>query len=401
MSTGPARALTVVAFLAINVTTQMLWICFAPVTKAAQDFYGRDELAIGTLAMLYMFIYVPASMPAAWAIDVFGFRKAVSFGALLLGVFSIGRAFVDSYAAAVACTVGLALSQPFLLNAFTKLAALWFTPKHRATMTGVAFLATFVGIAIGEALTPDLVVAHGVAGMQRIYAAAAAASALFFIVVAREPARSKHDDHNDDERALVVGGLSSMLRRRDMWLLSFSLFIANGVMNGVSTWVEGVVVERGIAATSAGDLAALMLIGGVVGAIVLPAISDRIQRRRPLLLTAFGLAVPSLAAVPLSSSFASLGAAFFCVGFCTIGAAPVAYQYGAEVTAPTPVGTSNGVFALVGQASVVFIFAMGAWKEHAGSWSPALWTGVGAIALSAFGLWFLPESPIANQGSAG
>lgn len=388
-----ARFATLIAFLLINITTQMLWICFAPVTRAAQKFYDVDELHIGALAMLYMVVYVPASLPASWALDRFGFRRAVSCGAVVLGVFAVARAVVgDSYVGAVVCSVGLAISQPLLLNAFTKLAAIWFAPQHRATVTGVAFLAMFIGVAVGQAVTPGLVADHGVDGMQQIYAVVTAVSAVVFVVVARDPTTIV-----DDERALVTTGLAQMLRQRDVWLLCGALFVGNGVLNGLSTWVEGVVVEAGVDGTGAGDLAALMLIGGVVGAVALPALSDKLRRRKPILIAAFALAVPAMVAVPLSSSSSSLAVAFFFLGLFTTGAAPVAYQYGAEITAPVPPGTSNGVFALVGQASVVFIFAMGASKDALGRWSPSLWACVVVVAACVVVCAALRESSIAAR----
>lgn len=391
-----ARTATLLAFLFISVTTQMLWICFAPVSHDAERFYGVSELHIGALAMLYMVVYVPASLPASWALDRFGFRKAVSFGAVLLGVCGVARACVVSYAAVVVCSVGLALSQPLLLNAFTKLAALWFAPRHRATITGLAFLAMFVGVAVGQAVTPLLVATRGIDGMQQIYAVVTAVSAVAFVVFARDPAGAA-----DDERALVLTGLSQMLRRRDVWLLCVALFVGNGVMNGLSTWVVGVVAEAGVDVRSAGDLAALMLVGGVVGAVALPLVSDQLQRRKIVVLAAFALATPAMAAVPLAASSGApstaLAAAFFCLGLFTTGAAPVAYQYGAELTAPVPAGTSNGVFALVGQASVVVIFAMGASKDALGRWAPSLWACAGAVAACVAVCALLSESPIARR----
>ena len=39
------------------------------------------------------------------------------------------------------------------------------------------------------------------------------------------------------------------------------------------------------------------------------------------------------------------------MGFAVTRVTPVAYQYGAEITFPAPEGTSNGIFAVVVQAS--------------------------------------------------
>jgi len=68
----------------INLTMQMLWIAYAPITKEAAGFYGVSELQIGLLAMSFMIAFIPLSIPVSWVIDTFGFRRAVSIGAVLM-----------------------------------------------------------------------------------------------------------------------------------------------------------------------------------------------------------------------------------------------------------------------------------------------------------------------------
>jgi hypothetical protein len=58
-------------------------------------------------------------------------------------------------------------------------------------------------------------------------------------------------------------------------------------------------------------------------------------------------------------------------------------QYAAEVTYPTPEGTSNGLIQLFGQASVVFVYIMEAMKDAHGAFTPALLLASGLLALSA------------------
>ncbi len=87
-----------------------------------------------------------------------------------MAVFGLLRAlFPANYSMALVGTIGIAIGQPFLLNAFTKLAAIWFPQKQRATITGIIFLAMFVGIGLGEVLSPSLVKAFQFQGMQMIY----------------------------------------------------------------------------------------------------------------------------------------------------------------------------------------------------------------------------------------
>ncbi len=83
----PYRWVILGVFMFINLTIQTLWICFAPITGLAAHFYGVTDLQIGFLAMLFMVIYVPLSMPISWAIDTYGYRRAVGAGGAPVGSF--------------------------------------------------------------------------------------------------------------------------------------------------------------------------------------------------------------------------------------------------------------------------------------------------------------------------
>jgi MFS family permease len=369
------RWVVLLAFMFINVTIQILWICYAPVTVEASHYYAVSDLNIGLLAMIFMIVYVPL--------------------AILLGVFGLLRGlFTASFALTLVFTIGLALAQPFLLNAFTKLAALWFPFKQRATIVGICFLATFLGIAIGEALTPWLVIQFGFESMQLIYGIVAALSAVAFLLFARDHPPTPASPPDLEERALVLDGLKQILRLRDFYYLAFALFVGNGIFNGLSTWVESLVRPKGLSITEAGDLGGLMLVGGIVGAVVMPALSDRLHKRKMFLVVGFLLAIPGMLAVTFGTSYALLLAAFFSLGLFITGVAPVAYQYGAEITYPAPEGTSNGLFALVGQIAVVFIFGMGWSNDTLGSFVPSLLILVGLIVVGCILLALIKESPM-------
>src|SRR5512145_2162016 len=86
-------------FMLINLTIQMLWITYAPITGPAAAFYGVTDLQIGFLAMTFMIAFIPLSIPVSWVIDTYGFRLAVSIGAILMGIFGLLRGFAgDNYA---------------------------------------------------------------------------------------------------------------------------------------------------------------------------------------------------------------------------------------------------------------------------------------------------------------
>jgi MFS family permease len=388
-------------FMLINVTMQILWICFAPVTGPAAAYYHVTDLEIGYLAIAFMVVFIPLAIPASWAIDTWGFRKAVGLGALLMGVFGLLRGlYTTSYTTTMIFTIGIAAGQPFLLNSWTKVAARWFPLKERATAVGLAAVATFIGIGIGQGATPYLVLQYGLGTTQLIYGVAAAISTVVFLIVARENPPTPASPAGYENRALVLDGIKQILRRPDFYYLAFALFVGGGIFNGVATWVETMVRPKGLSITDAGLMGLVMLIGGIVGAAGLPAISDRYHMRKFVVLIGFALCIPGMIGLAFGTDFVLLLVSFFVVGLFTTGIGPVAYQYGAELTYPAPEGTSNGLFGLAVQLSVVMITAMGWLYEQTHSFTSSLLALVALTVVGCIMLALLNESPMMARSTA-
>ena len=367
------RWIVLAVFMFINLTIQTLWIGYAPITGPAASFYGVSDLRIGLLAMSFMLVYIPLSIPVSWVIDTYGFRKAVSIGALIMGVFGIVRGLAgDNYSLVLWSTIAIAVAQPFLLNAWTKMPANWFSLDQRATAVGLVTLSNLVGTALGLVLTPILIEQISIPDIQLIYGGFAAFSALLFLTLAREKPPTPPCPPGMEARALMLAGLKHALRVKPFWLYLAVSFIGLGIFNGITTWVENIIRPRGFSPTDAGTLGALMLVGGLLGAVIIPPFSDRQHKRQRYLLLGFGLAIPGLIGLTFAQSTWLLLLSAFSLGFFLVSANPVGMQYAAEITYPTPEGTSNGLIQLFGQASVVFVYVMEALKRSDGSFTPSL-----------------------------
>jgi MFS family permease len=367
------RWVVLAAFMAVNLTIQTLWISYAPVSTAATRYYDVSEVAVGALAMTFMAVYLPLAVPASLLIDRLGLRAAAGFGALLAGISGVLRGLVGPhYALALACTFGAAVAQPFLLNAWTTLSSHWFPPTQRATAVSLITLANLLGAGIGLALTPVLVESWSIGGVQLLYGGVALATGLVFVLVARDRPRALPQIDEETEHAPLLDGFRHALSVRPFTVFLGMAFVGMGVFNGLSTWVEEIVRPRGFSSTDAGSMGAALLVGGVVGAVVLSALSDRAGRRVPFLTLAFTVAAPALVWVTFARSLAGLLAAAFVLGFFMTSAMPVGMQYSAEITYPVSEGTSNGLIQLVGQASVAFVLLMALTRTPSGSFVPSL-----------------------------
>jgi MFS family permease len=359
------RWVMLLAFMAIIAVNQLLWITFAPITVSATSYYQVSDLSIGLLSMSFMIVYIFVAIPASWAIDTYGVRVAVGLGAALTGIFGLLRGLAASdYTLVLISQIGIAIGQPFILNAITSVAARWFPVRERATAAGLGSLAIYLGIVVGLALTPYLTLQSGIGGVLVIYGIASVIAAIIFFAAARERPPTPPCPPGQEERSLALDGLKQAFYRRDFVLLLLIFFVGLGVFNAVTTWIEDIVRPRGFSITQAGDVGGLMIVGGIVGALVIPSLSDRYRRRTPFLVVALAGASLGLLGITFVTSYWLLLASAFILGFFLLSAGPVGFQYGAEVTYPTPEGASNGLLLLMGQISgIVFILGMDSFKS--------------------------------------
>ena len=390
------------AFMFAVALNQLLWITFAPITGSAAAFYGVSDLSIGLLSMSFMIVYILVSIPASWVIDTYGFRVAVGIGAVLTGIFGLLRGLLAAdYTLVLMSQIGIAIGQPFILNSVTKVAARWIPPQERATASGFGSLAMSLGIVLGLVLTPFLAGQSSIATMLLIYGIVSVVAAIVFLAVARERPPTPPCPPGQDERALVFDGLKQTLRKRDFLLLMVVFFIGLGVFNAVTTWIEDIVRPRAFTSVQAGIIGGLMVAAGIVGALVMPTLSDRYRRRVPFIILAMSGAIVGLVGVTFASGYALLLLSAFVLGFFLLSAAPIGFQYGAETTFPAPEGTSNGLLLQMGQISgVVFILAMDAFKSPAtGSMTTSLVVLIGLMVLGLLLSTRLRESAMMTGGA--
>ncbi|MCJ7586347.1 MAG: MFS transporter [Candidatus Aminicenantes bacterium] len=356
------RWLVLLAFVPIALMTQVLWISFAPITSVAVRFYTTSDLMIGLLSMVFMVVYILMFLPSAWVIDTWGFKIAVGIGAVLSAVFGLSRGiFASNFTIVFISQVGVAAGQPFVLGSITKVAARWFPAEERATAVGLGTLALYLGPLAAMLLSPFLVLRIGLPRMLTAYGIATAVAAALFLIVAREHPPTPA---GRDERALMLDGLKSMIRQKDFLFLLIMFFVGLGMFNSISTWIEDIIRPRGFSISQAGLLGGLMLIGGIIGAVVVPLFSDKSRRRKPFLVMALAGLLPGLIGITFAESYGLLLASGFLFGFFLLSAGPIGFQYAAEITHPAPEGTSNSLLLVAGQISgILFILGMNALKS--------------------------------------
>ena len=369
------RWVVLTALMMITMMVQVQWLTHAPIARAADVYYtGKFNPAsffnVDFLASSYMLIYLIVCIPASYFIDTYGIVKGVGSGALLM---IIGAAFKglsgNSFSMVLIGQIFLAMAQPFVINASTAVAARWFPVKERAIATGLATLAQYIGIMTAMIITPMLIVSsssdpgygNGIGSMLKTYGIITIAASVIGLLLLRErPANPPSDE--PWVRISFIQGLKHIFRLRDMWAMIILFTIGLGIFNAISSMVDSIANYLGVD-DSDGMIGGLMLIGGIIGAVIIPILSDLYKKRKLFLVICISGMIPGLAGIAFApfltggygvnphAAYTVALISSFILGFFVMSAGPIGFQYAAEVSSPAPESTSQGLLLWVGQVS--------------------------------------------------
>lgn len=376
---SPYRWMILAVFMFITLTVEIQWLTHAAVARPAEVFYNGkfnsdSFFNIDFLAMSYMLLFLIMSFPASYIIDTYGIKKALRFGAALAGISGATKAiFAGSFAGVVISQVGLAVAQPFILNAVTAVTVRWFPLNERGMAAGFSALAQYIGIIIAMLVTPLLVGSDpsmagygtGFENMLRIYGIITLVSAISVFVFIRE--RPEYEISADSaERYNFRHGVFQILRNRNMQITLLLFLIGLGIFNAISSMTDSISEYAGVS-DSDGLIGGLMLTGGIIGAIVIPVLSDKFRKRKLFLVICLAGMVPGVAGLSFagnlgmdqSGTYSMLLISSFIIGFFVMSAGPVGFQYAAEVSYPAPESASQGMLLWIGQLSgMIFVAIM-------------------------------------------
>jgi len=377
MKVYPYRWVVLIVFMLISIVIEVQWLTHAPIARAAQVYYQgqfnpNSIFTVDFLAMSYMLFFIIFSLPASYVIDTYGVRVGVSFGAALAAVAALVKGLcASSFLIVLIAQMVLAIAQPFIINAVTAITVRWFPLKERGLAAGFATLAQYLGIIAVMAITPLLVVSsptdsaygEGIDRMLLIYGIITFTVAVITIIFMREKPPTPPEAHQYESTPFTKG-LKHIITVRDMKITLLLFLIGLGIFNAVSSMVDSIAGFLGVS-DSDGLIGVFMLLGGVIGAIIIPILSDKFMKRKLFLVICIGGMVPGMFGLTFAGALfgeqAYLVALFssFILGFFVMSAGPIGFQYAAEISAPAPEATSQGLLLLSGQITgLVFVSLM-------------------------------------------
>jgi predicted MFS family arabinose efflux permease len=373
--------LYLILFSLVALVSQMLWLNFAALINFLKLQYGVEEDIAMLLILVFPLFYVLLSVNAGAMIDKKGYKPVITFGLILMCIGAIMRIFNDSFWMLFAGQCVIAIAQPYIINGISKLVADWFPEKDAAGAVGIGTAFMFIGMAMGIALTPGLVGEDGAGfnSMLIIMAAITIVCSLLFILIVKS-------NPNSNTNIISTGGLKdygALLKNKNIVILSIISFISLGFFNGITGCLEQIQATYGINAEDSGMVGGMLIIGGIFGAAIVPVISDKIKKRKVILiLAAIGatlLAYPVMTRTDMTILYFLAGL----LGFVFLPGYAILLTSSEEEAGKQKAGASTGLIMLFGNAGgLVVIPVMAMLSSDGKDWVNAIYFCVGILAIA-------------------
>ena len=343
--------------LAIVVATYALSFFqrFAPAGIAADlvAAFNTSASSLGALAATYFYVYTIMQVPTGILVDTLGPRRILLIGGLVGGAGSLMFALASGLELALVgrTLIGLGVSVTFI--AMLKIIAVSFDERRFATLVGLAMLIGNLGSVLAGAPLSWLA---QVASWRHIFVALAAISLLLgvacWVLLREQPtAAGQTDTKPSFDRSLIVSGLVSVLKNRDNWpTVCVNFGICGSFFAFAGLWATPFLTQaHGLSRAAAANHVSLYFVGFALGCVFMGALSDRLGKRKPVLIVTSHLYLLIWLillwdmALPLLASYAL----FTLMGLVTAGFT-LTWSCAKEVNAPQLSGISTSVTNMAG-----------------------------------------------------
>jgi predicted MFS family arabinose efflux permease len=331
----------IIAYSLVCASTQVLWLTFAAITTESARHYGVSVAAIGWLAEIFPLLYVVLAIPAGILLDR-AFRATLAAGGGLVAVGALVRLGGDTFAWVLAGQIIVAVAQPVVLSAISKLAGEYLPVHERPAGIAIGSAGGFVGMLIALLLGPTFG-AHGhIERLLVLEAVLAVVPAVALAITLRQPGRASK------EHAAIEGSTARALwAQPTMRTLCGLVFGGFGIFVALATWLQTLLHPSGVSEATAGGLLVAMVVAGTIGCAVLPQRVAGRRGERGFLRTAVVVACLGCVTLGVAPWLGVQALAMVALGLVLLPALPVILTMIEQLAGPAA-GTAGAIIWMAG-----------------------------------------------------
>lgn len=305
-----------------------------------------DATAIGALSGFYFYIYAPMQLPVGVLTDKYGARRLLAFAALIAGLGALLFALSDYYWIAATGRFFMGGGSAFAFVGLVYICSHWFAEKKRGILIGLGSSIGTLGAVIGEGPLELMIEKFGwrTANLQLGILGLALAAIIFLLVRNDPPEMAKYDLRMKKPPEKIWDNLGIVCKNGYTWLNAFvSLFIYVTTPGFAALWgISFIKTTYGISTELAGFAVSMIFIGWAIGGPILGLFSDKIQKKKPIIISSslIGVALMSIIVFVSGIPISLLFLLFFAVGFIS-GSQLLTYSYSIDINPDHTKGTAT------------------------------------------------------------
>jgi predicted MFS family arabinose efflux permease len=347
------------AYALVAAVSQMLWLTYAPITTESAAHFGVSEDAVGLLAEIFPLLYVLLAIPAGLLLDRWLRQTLIAAAVLMLAGAGV-RMLGNSFGLAMIGQILIAIAQPAVLAAVTKLSAERVAEDQRTTAIAIGSAGAFVGLVAALVLGATVGASDDLKPLLAINLAVAALAVVAISVALRNESARESTASASISRAELKGIYKDPVLLR----LGAMIFIGMGVFNALATWLEVLLNPEGISSSAVSWILVAMAIAGIVGAVVMsPRVSAR-GSERGFLQVAAVVGAAAFVLLTVVHVDVTIGIVLAVLGFFLLGAQPVILEI-SERRAGHAAASAAGAILLAGNlGGIVLAVSIQAINQH-------------------------------------
>jgi cyanate permease len=270
----------------------------APLVATIRGDLELSNSALGSIMGAWQLIYIASAIPCGMLLDRLGARTALTIGVLLIALSAAGRALADDYWALLVAVMLFGLGGPIISSGAPKVVTSIFTGSTRGLAMGIYMTGPTLGGIVALTLTHPVLLPllnGSWRGVMMLWAGVACAAAVIWLGISllaqRQFGRALEPASEEDNLASQgsVGTIVKIPGVKLVLLMSVGVFLYN---HGLNNWLPELLRNGGMTATTAGYWAALPMLVGIIGSLIIPRLATPERRFRILagLCLAAGLA---------------------------------------------------------------------------------------------------------------
>lgn len=278
--------LTTYVFVALFLIYEMaVQVSPSVMTKQLMRSFGIGAGELGWMASVYFYSYTLMQIPAGLLYDRIGLRRLLSIAAASCAFGILFFSFTNSVYPAAFGRFLMGLGSSFAFIGVVVVAARWFDRKHFPVLVGITQFLGMLGAMCGAVPIAKGVEVLGWRALMWILMSVGFILALSYFFFLKEHPSHEFADGTDRDHS-VLSHVKQVTKKGQTWICGLYAFLGWGPMvMFAALWGVPYISKRfGVDASTAALATSLMWLGCGVGSPMHGWISEKIGRRKPMLM---------------------------------------------------------------------------------------------------------------------